>query len=130
MAPPTQTPHHNTNPRNIGRLDFSPEKIDPILAGEKTATIRYGLYSQAAFRIGSKFHLTTEDGDVFATATISDRTYTTAKSIVKNGIEGHHEYGSLDEFCSRLNRYYPDAEFKSDSCFEIIHWQHESLTEE
>lgn len=113
----------------VAHLTFAEEHIEPILAGRKTATIRYEIDSHAALRVGRRFHLVNEDGDRFASATVHDRGYTTAEWIVENGVEGHDSYRDLEAFYTQMREYYPDAELGPKTGFEIIYWKRGELWE-
>lgn len=125
---------NNSHPRNnvqgypqSTELKFDEEFIEPILAGRKTATIRYEIESHDALRIGRKFQLVDEDGERFASAIVDDRGYQTAQWIVENGIKGHNDYCDLKEFYAQMREYYPQAELGPQTCFEIIYWQSKEL---
>ncbi|MFC7216497.1 ASCH domain-containing protein [Saliphagus sp. GCM10025334] len=113
----------------LAELKFAEEHIEPILAGRKTATIRYEIDSHDALRIGRTFHLLDEDGERFASAIVHDRGYTTAEWIVENGVEGHEPYHDLESFYKQMREYYPRAELGPKTCFEIIYWEWGELWE-
>lgn len=105
----------------LQRLKFATEHIQPIVRGKKTATIRLEL--DKGFPLGSTFQLCDENGHRFASATVSDRGYNDARSIVAHGVEGHCDYRDVDEFLEQMAEYYPDAELTPDTCFEIVYWE-------
>lgn len=113
----------------VGKLKFANEHIDAILAGRKTATIRYDLDLQGRLEIGRRFRLLDEDGQRFASAIVDDRGYMAAERIVEAGVEGHESYASMDEFLEEMREYYPRAELGPDTCFDIIRWQRGELWE-
>lgn len=106
-------------------LKFASEHIDPILRGEKTATIRLpdGDEKWGRYQIGHRLRMCNEDGERFASADISDRGYNDAESIVVYGVDGHRDYPNVDTFIEAMYEYYPDAIIDPDTCFEIIYWE-------
>lgn len=126
----TNTTNAHTNGREqIAQLKFASEHIGPILKGRKTSTIRYEINSHAALRIGRQFELVDETGDRFASATVHDRGYLPAESIVEKGIDGHDSYRDLSAFYEQMREYYPNAELGPRTCFEIIYWEYGELWE-
>lgn len=111
------------------RLKFASEHIGPILAGRKTATIRYEIDSHDALRVGRRFELVDDSGERFASAIVDDRGVVSAETIVEKGIDGHGSYQDLSEFYDQMREYYPRAELGPTTCFEIIHWQWGELWE-
>lgn len=118
-----------TQQATIAQLKFADEHVETILAGRKTATIRYEIDSHDALRVGRRFRLVDQDGERFASAIVIDRGVTTAEWIVENGVEGHEPYCDLNEFYDQMREYYPRAELGPETCFEIIYWDWEELWE-
>ncbi len=105
------------------QLTFASEHVEPILAGRKTATIRYEIDSHGALRVGRRFDLVDESGERFASAIVDDRGVVSAETIVEKGVEGHDDYQDLGAFYEQMREYYPRAELGPTTLFEIIHWQ-------
>ena len=76
----------------IPTLAFADEHVDPIVKGQKTATIRLDLDSQ--IQLGRRVRFVDEDGDRFATAIIDDRGYERLSRLARIDVEGHRSYES------------------------------------
>lgn len=101
-------------------LSFANEYVDEILAGEKTATIRYQLSRYVS--AGQSVALIDESGDVFATATITAVETLTARELVGVPIEGHREYESLDALSEAMSVHYDVAPewFDASTVFDLV----------
>ena len=104
----------------VPSLKFSADHIDPILRGEKTATIRY---NGPDLSVGYRVHLCDTNGERFATAVICDIGYNDIQSIVRFGVEGHRAYASPADMIHSFQDYYPDVELTPDTHLDIYYWE-------
>lgn len=109
-------------------MRFDSEFVEPVLNGEKTATLRLDLASDA-FPVGKQFHLATPDGTPFASAVVDERGYTSVEMAAKMTIEGHQSYETTDALMEQLRGYYPDETIDPNTRVEIIEWEADTLRE-
>lgn len=102
----------------LPRLTFASKFVGAILAGNKWATIRYDL--EAAFEAGARVAFVSEEGRIFAVATITDRFKRTPRRIANRPIEGHEKYGSALEVVRSIGQYYPGASLFSDTELDVV----------
>lgn len=105
-------------------LAFAAEHIEPILKGKKTSTLRL---DGPDISLGQRFQLVDEHGERFASATLNDAGWESIDWIVRLGVEGHRDYGSVEECIEHLSEYYPDADLGPKTCLDIYYWDWEDL---
>lgn len=104
----------------IPTLKFAEEHIQPILRGQKTATLRLDM---DLIQIGQRVHLVDEDGVRFATVVVSDRGYESIEWLQRAGVDGHRDYDSVEEMIEAMQRYYPDADIGPQTCLDVVYWE-------
>lgn len=105
-------------------LKFANEFVEPILAGEKTATIRYGT-SAEGLSAGNILQLLDEDGSPIGRArviTVAHLPAHGAREYVEGDRVGHQSYASIDEFLEQLSAFYPDATFHPGTEVTLVEW--------
>lgn len=108
-------------------LKFAEEYREPILAGEKRATIRVGF--EDSLRIGEWFDLHDSRGRKFAAAPATGRWRTIVSLAADMDIEGHTSYNSVDALIVDLDRHYPDHEITDTTTVDVIEWSYRELYE-
>lgn len=99
-------------------LTFHQNFVEPILAGEKTRTVRYGFERYIAR--GETIRLQDDTGEQFAVATVTDVTRMSIDEFVEADPDGHASYASVDECVEELAEYYPEAELTPQSNLTVI----------
>lgn len=105
----------------VSRLKFAEEHVEPILKGQKEATIRVADRDELP-SIGDRVHLCDGDGECFATAIVDDRGWTTVDMAARMDIDGHRSYRDAEELLDELERYYPDEGLGEQSQVELVYW--------
>jgi hypothetical protein len=118
---PSDAPEPETQPRIHG-IKFADRFVDPILRGQKTATIRVG-DEWREVRVGDRLRLRDQDGEQFASAFVSERGWTSINMAARMNIDGHRDYLSADVLLAELRRHYPDHDLTGTSAVELIHWE-------
>lgn len=88
-------------------LRFADEYVDPILSGEKTATVRVGF--ERDFDVGDTVDLVDTNDDKFAEAQVAAVFEGPVESIVRNGF-GHYQGVDPDDFVDAISEHYPDTD--------------------
>jgi hypothetical protein len=101
------------------RIGFRADHVDPIVAGEKTLTVRYDF--ERAVDEGDLIDLRTTTGDVFARAKVVLSKRMLARDFVRfvDVFGGHKSYADVDEFADALADYY-DPPREGFSEFTIV----------
>ena len=87
-------------------LRFADEYVDPILRGDKTATVRVGF--ERDFDVGDVVDLIDTNDDKFAEATVAAVFEGPVESVVRNDF-GHYEGVDPADFVDTLSEHYPEA---------------------
>jgi len=111
----------------VHSLKFADKHIQPILGGQKTATLRLDL--DGRYPIGDRLVLCDADGERFASAFIDDRGWTTVNMAAEMDIDGHRRHGGVDELIAELENYYPEEHVRPETKVEIVYWDYEELWE-
>lgn len=98
-------------------LRFDTQYIDPILSGDKTTTIRYGL--QREFVPGQGFDLVGPDGDTFATATVEAYIDIPVRRVCEFSI-GDWETGQTDDLVETLRDLYDTDGITADTTVTVV----------
>lgn len=105
-------------------LKFANEFVEPILAGEKTATIRYGT-SAEGLSAGNILELLDEDGSPIGRARVTTVAHLPAhgaREYVESERVGHRTYETVDEFLEQLSAFYPDASLEPGTEVTLVEW--------
>lgn len=103
-------------------LTFDPIHVEPILAGTKTATLRYDFERDVATGDELLF-VNAESEATFARAFVSIFGIVTVRWFVEGPHwEGHRSYQSTEELLEELAEYYPDADLGPRTELTLIRW--------
>ena len=97
-------------------LKFKGFKAQWILDGVKTATMR--LFDDKDLQVGDELELVnSDDGEIFATAVITEVTYKKVGEVEDVDLDGHEKWNSREGMMDSLKKYYgnrvsPDTEVK------------------
>lgn len=112
---------------SLPALAFADEHVEPIVRGQKTATIRLDL--DARIQLGRRVTFVDDDGDRFATAVIDDRGYERLVVLARQGVEGHQNYDRPADLVAAMQEYYPDRRVTGDTLADVLYWRFEDLWE-
>lgn len=98
-------------------LRFAKEYVDPILRGDKTATVRVGF--ERDFDVGDTVDLIDTDDDKFAEATVAAVFKGPVEAVVRNDF-GHYEGVDPDAFVDTLSEHYPEANVSKSTTVTAI----------
>jgi hypothetical protein len=115
-------------PKQIQKLKFAEEHIEPILAGRKNMTIRVADRDELPW-IGDRVQFCDEDGERFASAIVDDRGWTTVDMVARMDFDGHRNYRDEEDVLDELREYYPDENLDEQSAVELVYWDWEDLWE-
>ena len=88
-------------------LKFKGFKAQWILDGVKTATMR--LFDDKDLQVRDELELVnSDDGEIFATAVITEVTYKKAGEVEDVDLDGHEKWNSREEMLDSLKKYYGD----------------------
>lgn len=99
-------------------LAFADEFRAPILAGEKTHTLRYGL--NRGLEAGDQIELRDGDGEPFARARVTRVEEVTPREYVARDPDGHSSYADATELVAAMREYYPDAEIGTETVLTAV----------
>ena len=111
----------------VPQLKFADQHVDPILKGNKTATIRVGL--RRDINIGSRVQFCRPDGSRFASAIVYDLGRSIVADAARFDIDGHRSYRDVDALVAELRDYYPDVAVSPETDVTIVYWKYEELWE-
>lgn len=104
------------------RLKFAPQYREPILNGDKRATIRYGFKRNV--EPGDYLHAIDADAsDHYASAIIERVWGGTAFDVATDDIDGHRSYDGVNHLLRQLRRFYPDATLTPNTDLTVIEWK-------
>ncbi len=92
-----------------------------ILGGGKTKTIRLGTHGREV-SVGDTLVLRDAKGNVFATATVTAVEETTVAAVVRDSLNGHRDYQSIEAFRQAFHEYYPQEQIHGNTKVTIIQW--------
>ncbi len=94
-------------------LKFIPSQIEPILNGTYNTTWR--LADEKNIQVNDEIQLiNSENGNVFAKIIVDEVTTKSIEDISSYDIQGHENYGSIEEIIDVFKKYYgPDITIKS-----------------
>ena len=102
-------------------LAFDPQFAAGIETGDKTATIRYGLWGPPA--VGDRLRLVdAETNEEIATATVEAVRRRQAADLAQCGVDGHEDYEDVEALLDDMQGYYPDAKLTPGTWFTVFHW--------
>lgn len=101
-----------------GYLAFADAFRAPIIAGEKTHTLRYGFDRDLG--AGDEIELRDEAGTQFARARVSRVEEVTPREYVARDPDGHASYADVDELAASMTEYYPDADIGAETPLTAI----------
>lgn len=100
---------------------FAPDHRPRILDAEKRATLRLGARAERVSP-GDTFVFRTVDGDVFGTAPVEAVEQTTVSVVVRNGVDGHRDYQSIEAVRREFRKYYPRKQIIGGTELSNIEW--------
>jgi|GEM_PF-2201911 hypothetical protein len=110
-----------TQPRETVDLAFDPQFCEALLEGDKTSTIRYGLWGPPG--VGNRLRLLNADSrEEIGTSTVEQVRRRQAYDLARNGMAGHYEYDDVEALLSAMQQYYPDANLTPETWFTVVHW--------
>jgi len=98
-------------------LRFAKEYVDPILRGDKTATVRVGF--ERDFDVGDTVDLIDTDDDKFAEATVAAVFEGPVETVVRNDF-GHYEGVDPADFVDTLSEHYPNQDVDGSTTVTAI----------
>jgi hypothetical protein len=110
---------------SIPTLAFADKHVDPIVKGQKTATIRLDLDSR--IQLGRRVRFVDEDGDGFATTIIDDRGYERLSRLARTDVEGHRSYAKPADLVAEMSDYYPNRRVTGDTLADVLYWRFDDL---
>lgn len=113
--PAVATDGGTTEPPTIA---FDDDHVEPILAGEKTVTIRYEFEHDLTPM--ERVRLVTTDGEAFATARVTTQCELRADWVASGVFSGHRTYTTTQDLLDELADYYPDAEFRPGTVLNVL----------
>ncbi|MCU4799715.1 ASCH domain-containing protein [Halobacteria archaeon HArc-gm2] len=104
-------------------LAFDPAFIKPILAGEKTLTLRYDLDDD--LEAGVPIDLIAEySGELIDRTVCLYVARAPADAFAGVDLPGHRSYADTDELLDELGRYYPEADLTPATELAAVLWTH------
>ncbi len=122
----TNIPHTNSKINGIlekmKSLKFKQYKINLILSGAKTSTIR--LFDDKNLEVGDELNIINgETGESAASAVITEIIEKPMGDIKNTDLTGHEKWDSFEEMINTFKTFYGDSEVNEKTVAKIVHFK-------